>query len=90
MNEEQQQQLNDALARIESLEKVSNVDTNELVIETLIKRRTDVVDSDVLISTVIGVGGGTVNHLDFPDDFIEIKYKGKLYRIPAYNAQRFV
>lgn len=90
MTPEQEQQFNQMKERLELLESASNNDANELYIENLVKRKTDVDDSLVTKTTFIGEGGGTVNAFDFPDQFIEIKYKGSLYRLPAYNAQRFV
>ena len=90
MTPEQIQKLNNVLERLESLETGSNNDSNEIMIDNLIVRTTDVVNSNVNKSTVVGDSGGTVNSFDYPDNFIEIKYKGKLYRIPAYNVQRFV
>lgn len=90
MTPEQQEQFKTLLERVNTLERAENNDTNELHIENLIKRKTDVVDTDVQISTTIGEFGGTVNHLDFPDLFIEIKYKGVLYRVPVYETSRFI
>jgi len=50
MTPEQLQQLNDIQERLLSIETVSNNDNNELVIDNLIKRRTDVVDAKVNLS----------------------------------------
>jgi len=90
MTPEQELQLNTLMEKVERLESATNTDNNELVIENLIKRRTDVDDTKVNRAISVGAGGGTVNTFDYPDDFIEIKYKGVLYRIPAYNATRFI
>lgn len=96
MKPEQEKQFNELLERVKTLETASNNDTNELIIENLIKRRTDVDDSKIADNKTITITidgteySAVVQTPAFPDDFIEIKYKGKLYRIPAYNAQRFV
>ena len=47
-----------------------------------------VVDADVNVSTVIGAGGGTVNHLDFPDRWLVVRYKDKPYLVPMYSFTR--
>jgi hypothetical protein len=47
-----------------------------------------VTDDDVTISTAIGAGGGTVNHLDFPDRWLVKRQGTKVYLVPAYNFTR--
>ena len=90
MTPEEIQLMEELTNRVQQLETVSNTDAYEMWVDEFIKRKATVVDSDVTISTSIGMGGGTVNHLDFPDEWIQITYKGSLYRIPAYSESRFI
>lgn len=49
-----------------------------------VRNRSDVTNSDVDVTATIGVGGGTVNMLDFPDRWIYVLIDGKLHRIGAW------
>ena len=47
-----------------------------------------VTDGNITISTGIGAGGGTVNHMDFPDKWEVIRVKDKAYLRPLYIYTR--
>jgi len=84
MTPEDKQLMQDLQDRLLALETTQNTDNNELVIDNLINRSSDVTDSDVT-NAIGGEGGAT---FDFPDKWIEIKYKGGLLRLPAYLLNR--
>ena len=90
MTPEERQQFEALQNEVRLLKNSENTNANELIIDTLIQRATGVVDANVNVSTSIGVDGVTVDAFDYPDFFLQFKYKGKLYRVPAYNEQRFV
>lgn len=81
----EKQQFEEMNARLEAIEKGLNLDATTSFINSLIKRAPSVTDSTV--SNSIGAGGGST--FDFPDQWIEITYRGTLYRLPAYVLSRF-
>lgn len=38
--------------------------------------------------TTLGAGGGTVTYPAFFDSFLEVKYRGKIYRIGVYQVSQ--
>lgn len=76
--------------RLSAIESVQNSSFFSKIVDGIVSRKASVIDSKVQITTSIGIGGGTVTHLDFPDEWLIVKYKGKLYRVPMYLESRFV
>lgn len=70
--------------RITKLERGYNLDFLEVLKEDIFIKKSSVVDADITQTTVIGMGGGSVDHIVFPDEWLFVKYKGKSYRIPLY------
>jgi predicted metal-dependent peptidase len=74
--------------RVTELERAQNVPAMESLMEYFIKNVTDVTDANVgtIISITIPDGGGTdtASVLDYPDKWLEFRYKGELYRIGAW------
>ena len=92
MTPEEKQQFEDLKNEVKLLRNAENVNTNELVINTLVSRATssgvDLLERSITIPG--GLAASQIDVLDYPETFIEIKYKGSLYRLPAYLATRFV
>ena len=89
MTPEQLQIFEDMQKRIDDLENVKNNNTIQLTVDTLVKRVTTVTDTDIDRMITVGIGGGTFDVLDYPDMWLVFKYKGKLYRMGAYEEERF-
>lgn len=74
--------------RVRDLEQASNLNAFESFMQVLVKDVPDVTDADVTltVSDTVGIDGGTVTFdiLDFPDKWLVIRYRGELYRVPAY------
>jgi len=74
--------------RITELEQAQNLNAINSLLQVIIKDAPTVTDADVTltVSDTVGPDGGTVSVdvLDFPDRWIELRYKGEIYRLPAY------
>jgi len=68
--------------------EIKSADGYAMITDSIFIDSRDVTDTDVQISTAIGGMGGTVNHLDFPDRWAVLRYKGKPYLTPLYNFTR--
>ena len=74
--------------RVLELEQASNLNAFESFMQVLVKDNPNVIDTDVTLtlSDSVPIGGGSVTFdvLDFPDKWLVLRYRGELYRVPAY------
>lgn len=73
------------LERAEDLDFIGAIEDRQIVSKSLFDSTgiTGVVNGSnaALRDTSVGVGGGTVTHLEAPDVYILYQYKGKVYRL---------
>jgi len=95
MTPEQLQQFNQLVSDIKELKISLSNNAYENLINELIKTKTtqderSTETGDITRTTSIGDSGGTVLGFDFPDEWLQLRYKGELIRIPVYKESRFV
>jgi hypothetical protein len=80
--------------RIADLEQANNVVFLDSLSERTIKDTNEfdstgisgtIATNPLLRTITVPAGGGTFDILNAPNNFIEYRYKGKVYRIPTYN-----
>jgi hypothetical protein len=94
MTPEQERQFNTLVREFESMKTQISLDAYENFIDELVKRKTNQDEqttrtSDITKTTSVPEGGGSVSSFDFPDEWMILKYKGELVRVPVYKESRF-
>lgn len=87
---EMQRTIEDLKIQVESLQTMNNIDAIQNIKERIVRRRADVDTSGTPatngILREISTAGSTADVLDYPDDFIEIDYNGRIYKVPSYDV----
>jgi hypothetical protein len=94
MTPEQEQKLNTVVEELGLLKQGIGINAYENLIDELIKRKTTQDEqatetSDITKTSSVPEGGGSVSSFDFPDEWMILKYKGELVRVPVYKESRF-
>ena len=97
MSPEEKKEFEDLKRRVQTLEEVTGFDFVSRLEERQIVKRSDFDSTGItgsensgnslLRDTTVGGGGGTVTHLNAPENMIEYRYKNKVYFLPAYNPR---